>query len=187
MSLHPLAGRAVRRAEYHSLIRDGVLREDDKVELLRGTITAMTPQGIAHARAIVFLTEHLVLAAGAAVKVRVQLPLTLGDDSEPEPDVALVSAVEAARTDEHPRAALLVVEVAGDSLPQDRGVKAEIYARAGIPEYWIVDLQARAVEVHRDPDPAGGRYASRQRSAAPGTLAPLALPHAALPVDALFV
>lgn len=186
MNLHPLAGRAMPRAEYHALIRDGVLDEDDKVELLRGTITAKPPEGVAHARAIVFLNEHFVLAVSPAVKVRVQMPLTLGDDSEPEPDIALVTAAEAARTDEHPHTALLVVEVAGSSLKQDRELKAGIYARAGIPEYWIVNLEARCVEVHRDPDPLDGRYATLLTTTAPDVVVPTGLPHAALRMDTLF-
>ncbi len=173
-------------AEYHSLIRDGVLGEDDKVELLRGTITAMTPQGVAHTRVLVFLNEHFVLAVSPSVKVRVQMPLTLEDESEPEPDLALVSAAEAARTEEHPHTALLVVEVAASSLETDREIKAHVYARAGIPEYWIVNLESRRVEVHRDPDEAAGGYATVLRTMAPGVLTPLELPHAALPIDKLF-
>ncbi len=186
MNPHPLAGRAMPRADYHALIRDGVLDEDDKVELLRGTIRAMPPEGVAHARAIVFLNEHFVLAVSPAVKVGVRLPLTLGDDSEPEPNIALVTEAEAARAEEHPHSALLVVEVAGASLKQDRELKADIYARAVIPEYWIVNLEARCVEVHRDPDPHAGRYATILTSTAPGVVVPTGLPHAALHIERLF-
>jgi Uma2 family endonuclease len=186
MSPHPLAGRRVSLAEYHSLVRDGGLGEDDKVQLLGGTIVAMTPQGVAHARVIRELNEHFVLAVSGRAKVLVQLPLTLGDDSEPEPDVALISRDEASRPDGHPRTALLVVEVAGESLRQDRELKSELYARAGIPEYWIVDLDARCLELYRDPDRAAGRYRSALRAAVPDSIAPAAFPDAILPIDLLF-
>jgi Uma2 family endonuclease len=186
MAAHPLAGRRVTLPEYHSLVRDGVLREDDEVQLLRGTIVEMTPQGVTHARAIRALTRHFVVAVGSAADVLVQLPLTLPDDSEPEPDLALVGPDEAARRDGHPRSALLVIEVAGDSLRQDREVTREIYAAAGIPEYWIVDLEGRCVEVHREPAPRTGRYATVFRVSEIDTVAPVAFPDAALSVAALF-
>ncbi len=186
MSTHPFAGRHVRLEEYHSLIRDGLLDEDDKLELLRGTIVAMTPQGIAHARVIRTLTEHLVLTLSGHARVLVQLPLTLGDDSEPEPDLAVVSLAEAARTDSHPRTALLIVEVAGDSLRKDRTLKCEIYACAGVSEYWIVNLEGRCVEVYRDPEPAAGRYATALCAGPAEVLVPVALPQARLSVEQLF-
>ncbi len=172
-------------AEYHALVRDGVLGEDDRVELLGGTITAMTPHGVAHARAICELTEHFAATRGDA-KLRVQLPLTLGDDSEPEPDLALVTLEEARRTDGHPRSALLVVEVARESLKRDRELKGAIYARAGVTEYWIVDVAACAIEVHRDPGRDAGRYATVLRAVAPESLVPVAFPRAGLALNVLF-
>lgn len=186
MTSHPLEGRRVDLAEYHSLIRDGALGEDDRVELLDGTITAMTPQGVAHARIICELTDHFAYAIRGAAKLRVQLPLTLPDHSEPEPDVAIVSLDEARRRDGHPRSALLVVEVARDSLTKDRHVKGAIYARAGVTEYWIVDVDACAIEVHRDPDRDAARYGSVRRFVAPDSLAPVAFPRASLALKDLF-
>lgn len=186
MRSHRLAGRAATLAEYHSMIRDGVLDEDDRVELLRGMLVAMTPQGVPHARAIRALTKHFAAAVHDAAEVLVQLPLTLDGDSEPAPDLALVDPAEAARTDSHPRSALLVVEVAGDSLRQDPTVKCEIYARAGVPEYWIVDLEGRCVEVHRDPRPGAGTYASVTRCTETETLVAGAFPEPGLPVARLF-
>lgn len=183
---HPLAGHAVTRDEYDSLVRDGVLHEDDHVELLRGIIVEMTPQGVAHAHAIRELTRHFVLAAGGAFEVLVQLPLSLGEDSEPEPDLALVTPGEVQRPDGHPRTAVLVVEVAGESLRADRTVKAAIYAGAAIDEYWIVNLDERCVEVHRGPDRQATRYAAVCRVGVTDSLAPAALPGAALPVARLF-
>lgn len=176
------AGRHCTLAEYHSLVRDGVLEEDERVQLLRGTLVAMTPQGVAHAHAIRELIQCFVLAVTGRAKVLVQLPLTLGHDSEPEPDLAIVTLADAARVGGHPSAALLVVEVAGDSLAQDRGVKREIYARASIPESWIVDLAGRAVEVYRDPDASAGVYRGVSRFGGEALLAPLAFPDSSLPV-----
>jgi Uma2 family endonuclease len=186
MGSHPLAGRRATLDEYHSLIRDGLLGEDDHVELLRGIVVDMTPQGIAHAHAVRELTEHFVIALRGLAKVLVQLPLTIGDDSEPEPDVAVVSLAEAGRRDAHPRSALLVVEVAGDSLHSDRTLKRELYAIASVPEYWIVNLEERCLEVHRDPDPAGARYAVAFRVAETESVAPIAFPGARLAVAVLF-
>ncbi len=186
MDSHPLAGRRATLGEYHSLVRDGRLDEDDHVELLRGIVVPMTPQGIAHARVVRELNEHFVLAVRGLAKVLVQLPLTLGEDSEPEPDLAVVSLAEADRRDGHPRSALLVVEVAGDSLRKDRTLKRELYAAAGVPEYWIVNLEERCLEVHRDPDPIGARYAAAFRVAETGSVAPVAFPAAGLPIALLF-
>lgn len=186
MVSHPLAGRRATLGEYHALIRDGLLDEDDHVELLRGIVVPMTPQGIVHARVIRELTEHFVLAVRGVAKVLVQLPLTVGEDSEPEPDLAVVSLAEADRRDGHPRSALIVIEVAGDSLRTDRSLKGEIYARAGVAEYWIVNLEERCIEVHRDPDPRAARYGAMFRVAGTECVAPVAFPGASLPVALLF-
>jgi Uma2 family endonuclease len=104
------------------------------------------------------LTNLLVPQVKGRFRVRPQLPLTLGERSEPEPDLAVVPIPATGTTAGNRRAALLVIEVAGESLRQDRLVKARIYARAGIPEYWIVDLQGRSVEIQRAPDVAAGAY-----------------------------
>lgn len=146
-------------ADYHRLADAGVLGEDDHVELLEGLIVEMSPQSERHARVIQRLTALLVKALGDRFVVRPQLPLTFGD-SEPEPDLAVVRAEDAANRDEHPNRALLVVETSSASLEHDRTVKARIYARAGVPEYWIVNLQDACIEAYRDPDSAAARYRS---------------------------
>jgi Uma2 family endonuclease len=121
----------------------------------------MTPQGPAHALAIQNLTRLLAQGLTADLALRPQLPLTLPDDNEPEPDLAVVRLEDARSREHHPRTALLVVEVAGDSLRLDRQTKAALYARAGIPEYWIVNLAETTVEVHRDPSPEKGAYRTK--------------------------
>jgi Uma2 family endonuclease len=144
-------------AEYHRLVEAGVIPEDDRVELLEGVIVEVSPQSERHARAIQYLTALLVKTAGEGFVVRPRLPLTLSD-SEPEPDLAVVRLEDAASLDEHPSRAFLVIETASTTLAHDRTVKGRVYARGGIPEYWIVNLPGRTLEVHRDPDPAAGRY-----------------------------
>jgi Uma2 family endonuclease len=153
--------RRITVDEYHRTIAAGILGEDEHVQLIAGTLVAMTPQGGPHARVIQRLNRLLVRAVGDDLVVRPQLPLTLVDDSEPEPDLAVVRARDAESGECHPRTALLVVEVAGESLPLDRQAKAVLYARAGIPEYWIVNLGESTVEVRREPDSESGSYRTR--------------------------
>lgn len=149
--------RPVRVAEYHRMIDAGVFDEDDRLELLEGVIVTMSPQGARHARVIRYLTRALVLAVDDRHVVCPQLPLTVSEYGEPEPDVAVIPAAEDS-AEHHPRAAVLVVEVASDSLTKDRQVKATLYARAGVPEYIVVNLVDDALEIHRAPDAAAGRY-----------------------------
>jgi Uma2 family endonuclease len=147
--------------DYHRMLEAGILGEDDPVELLDGVIVEMSPQAAAHARIITRLTRLLVLSLGDSFDVRPQLPLTLDEQSEPEPDLAVVRA-ELVPPGEHPHHALLVVEVASSSLARDRTVKARLYARASIPEYWLVDAERECIEVYRDPDATEGRYGSME-------------------------
>ena len=125
-------------------------------------------------------------AVGDDLVVRPQLPLTLVDDSEPEPDLAVVRARDAESGERHPRTALLVVEVAGESLPLDRQAKAVLYARAGIPEYWIVNLGDATVEVRREPDAASGTYRTRTVARGGETLIAGTVPGLSIAVADLF-
>jgi Uma2 family endonuclease len=143
---------------YFGLAQAGVLSEDDRVELLEGVVVAMTPSSPPHAAAVTMATRALLRAVGARASVRPQCTLVLGSHSVPEPDVAVVPGSDPDYASAHPTRALLVVEVADTSLQQDRLTKAAIYAAAGIPEYWIVNLRDGVVEVMRDPDRAQARY-----------------------------
>ena len=172
--------------EYHRMIEAGSLGEDDRVQLIDGAVVAMTPQGPAHALAIQNFTRLLARALPSDLALRPQLPLTLPGDSEPEPDLAVVRLEEARSREHHPRTALLVVEVAGDSLPLDRQAKATLYARAEIPEYWIVNLAESTVEVHRDPDPAAGAYRTKAVVPSDGGLAASSVPGLRVDVADLF-
>ncbi len=178
--------RRITVDEYHRMIEARILGEDEHVQLLSGTLVAMTPQGRPHARVVQRLNRLLVRAVGEDLEVLTQLPLTLLDDSEPEPDLAVVRAEDAQSGEHHPRMAVLVIEVAGDSLRLDRQSKAVLYARAGIPEYWIANLAEASVEVHREPDPTTGSYRVRTVVRSGETLAPAALPDLGTDVAALF-
>jgi Uma2 family endonuclease len=128
----------------------------------------------------------LVRALGDDLEVLPQLPLTLPDDSEPEPDLAIVRAEDAQSREHHPRTALLVIEVAGDSLRLERGSKAALYARAGIPEYWIVNLADSTVEVHREPDASTGSYRAKTVVPSGQQLPASSVPGLTIDVAALF-
>jgi Uma2 family endonuclease len=137
----------------------------------------MSPREAPRASTVQKLTKLLIARLQERGSVRVQLPLALSDDTEPEPDVAVVPLGD--YETEHPHTALLIIEVADSSLQKDRG-KAAVYASAGIAEYWIVNLGARTVEVYASPD--GDRYAESRTLRTGDTLRPRALPELAIAV-----
>ncbi|MBX3270656.1 MAG: Uma2 family endonuclease [Sandaracinaceae bacterium] len=172
--------RRLRRDEYDRLVGAGVFA-DERVELIRGVIVRMAPQGPSHAGPIEVLTELLVPPLVGRARVRVQLPLIGPDESEPEPDLAVVPLGQPHR--EHPSAAHLVIEVARTSQVYDRGTKGPLYAEMGVPEYWVVDIAARAIEVHREP--VGDRY-TRVETFRDGTIPLVAYPDVTVPVAPVF-
>lgn len=145
--------RPLRRGEYERLVALGAF-DDEPVELLEGLLVQMTPHGPPHDGTIQRMSRVLWERIGQRADVRVQLAFLAGDASVPEPDLALVPRGD--YDDAHPSSAFLVVEVAESSLAKDRGPKARIYAAASVPEYWVVDLVHRAIEVYSDP--VDGRY-----------------------------
>lgn len=147
--------RRLRREEYDRLVDLGLFA-GEHVELIRGVIVRMSPQGAPHAAPIEILTELLVPALLGRARVRVQLPLVAPDDSEPEPDLAIVARGD--HGTEHPTAAHLVIEVARSSAAYDRGTKAPLYAAMGVPDLWIVDVTNRVVEVYRQPHEDGYQH-----------------------------
>ncbi len=155
--------RPLRRVEYDRLIAEGFFDEDDRIELLDGVIVEMTRQGPRHAATVQRLTRLLILALDTKADVRVQLPFAASEISEPEPDVAVVPSGDYDRA--HPGDALLLIEVSESSLTKDRRVKARIYAEAGAPEYWVIDVASGAIEVRTQPT-AGGY--TQVRIARPG-------------------
>jgi Uma2 family endonuclease len=145
--------RPLKRIEYDKLVELGLFGEE-RIELIRGALVQMSPQNAPHSSTIKRLNKLLMLRLLGRFDLLIQAPLALSDDTEPEPDLAVVPLGDYDR--EHPRTALLVIEVADSSLQKDRA-KASVYASAGIGEYWIVNLAARTVEVYWSPD--GDRYA----------------------------
>ncbi len=165
------------RREYDRMAEAGIFSQDDRVQLIEGDIVTMTPQNSPHASAIGKTERVLERLFGMSVWVRVQMPLIVDPDSEPEPDLVVVPGTPDDYRDEHPRSALLVVEVSDTTLALDRDRKRAIYARAGIREYWIVNLAERCLEVYRDPVAAPGQaslYRSSQKLTPSDNIAPLA-------------
>ena len=142
------------RVEYDRLIEQGFLDEDEPIELLDGLLVVKEPQGSRHVTAVDLVAEALRAAFGRGWTVRVQAPIALDDRSEPEPDVYVVRGAPRDYRDALPMRPALVVEVADSGLRVARGRKAATYARAGIADYWIVNLVERVLEVHREPTSA---------------------------------
>lgn len=170
---------------YFALFDEGVLGPDDRVELLEGVIVAMPPHAMRHSAGVRRANRALIRAAGDRAAVQVQLSLHAGATSVPEPDVAVLPGTEADYDHRRPTTALLVLEVADSSLPQDRLTKSRIYAAAGIPEYWIVNVRDGQLEVHRRPDPARRTYDERVVLARADRVEMVALPGAVGAVDEL--
>ena len=171
------------RQEYEHLAAQGVFAPAERVELIEGEIVAMTPQGTLHAAAIMLVQVALQRVFQVGYVVCVQLPLALGLRSMPEPDFAVVPGSPRDYRDEHPTTAVLVVEVADTTLEFDRSEKASAYAAAGIPDYWVLNLVDRVLEVFRDPGPQPGApfghgYRTHLRCGLADRVAPLAAPGA---------
>ena len=181
---HP---RLWTREEYYKMAEVGVFRSGERVELIGGRIVTMSPQNSPHFTAICLAEDALRTIFGAGYAVRVQGPLDLSPSSQPEPDIAVVRGRARDYAGGHPATALLVVEISESTLSFDRGEKASLYASAGIPEYWVVNLLDRRLEVHRDPVPMPGQlygygYQTCTHSVAADVVAPLAVPQGAIKV-----
>ncbi len=181
----PLVPHRFTVGEYHRMGEAGILTEDDRVELIRGEIVMMSPIGSKHAGCVNALNRLLVVTLNGVACVQVQNPIGLNELSEPQPDLSVLKY----RPDDYRSASpvtadvLLVIEVADSTLASDRAVKIPLYAEAGIPECWLVDLQGGRLEVYRAP--AGSTYAEKQVLArgehvACGTLPQLTLDVAAI-------
>lgn len=145
-------------AEYHRMAELGLLEPEEKVELVAGQIIRkMAPQRTGHAVTITLIYRLFNNLLGDRGLVRTQLPVTLSERSEPEPDLALVMAGELRYLDHHPRPEeiYLVIEVADTTLKIDCGIKAQSYAQAGIADYWVLDLRNRQLRVFREPGQTG--------------------------------
>lgn len=168
----------LRRAQFDRMVEAGIF-DDQRVELLRGVLVEMSPQGAPHADVSALLTELLIRALPTTAQVRCHLPFAASDVSEPEPDVAVYPARRFG--DDHPARAHLIVEVSDSSLRKDRGLKSEIYAEASVPEYWVVDLVHGTVEVRTEP--VDGHYTRMTTYRRGQRIALVAFPDVALATD----
>jgi Uma2 family endonuclease len=173
--------------QFHQMGAAGIFSEDDRVELLAGEIVDLTPIESRHAACVSRLTHVFAPHAGEAFLLRIHDPLQLDDYSEPQPDVAVVKARPNFYRDAHPRPAdvLLLIEVADTSVEIDRAEKIPLYAASGVPEVWIVDLNAGHVDVYRDPTRNG--YLKHETVVRGGSLRPAALSQVELSADSLIL
>lgn len=174
-------------AAYHQLGGIGVFNENSRVELMNGELITMPPIGEQHAGHLDRVAQHCFQGAFVKAIVRVQSPIQLDDHSEPQPDLTLLRPREDFYTHSHPRPedVLLLIEVSDSTLRYDREVKVPHYARAGVPEVWILDIAHQRLEIYRRPSADGYRqilYPELQEQ-----IAPVLLPELLFSVEQLFI
>lgn len=166
------------RDAYHQLWERGVLTEGTRVELIEGELLQMSPWTRQHLNGIMYPTTVLVRLFGDTHVVRVQCGYAIGDDSEPLPDFAICPLADVNHAD-------LLIEVSHTSLAHDRKRKAPLYARAGVPEYWIVNIPRRVVEVRRQPE--DGKYRQLRIYRVEEMVQPLFAPAVEVPLESFFL
>lgn len=156
------ARRLIDVREYHRMVEADILTEKDRVELINGEIIEMSPIGSKHAAIVDRISNTLMAHLAGRAIVRVQSPVQIDGLSEPEPDIVLLRTKADFYAQEHPRPEdiILLIEVADISLTYDREIKLPLYAKAGIPEFWLVDLEKMQLEAYRNPQ--GESYASQE-------------------------
>lgn len=147
-------------AKYYKMAETGILDTDKRYELMDGFIYETQPTSPKHATRLKKLERRLEACLGENAIVFTQHPLQLTDESEPQPDILVVKPPIDQYEERHPRPedVLLVIEIANTTLQSDRSLKLALYAKAGIPEYWIVNLVKSQLEIHRNPDTDEARY-----------------------------
>ena len=170
--------------DYHRMIESGLL-DNRRVELIRGKVIEMAPEGKPHAHFSTKAGNYLVRLLGDAAEVRPAKPITLPNNSEPEPDVAIVHPLEDEYLTHHPYPENIfwLIEYSNATLKKDLELKTQIYAEAGVPEYWVVNLKNHSVIVFREPK--NGQYTSETRFTQGSHITPLAFPNISIPVDRL--
>ena len=187
MTISPPRTKHWTRIEYERLIDLGAFGPGERLELVGGALLVREPQGGPHFTAVGLVEDALRRVFGAGWTVRAQGPIALDADSEPEPDIAVVPGSRRDHSRAHPSHPVLIVEVADSSLAFDRQEKGSLYARAGIADYWILNLIDQVLEVYREPvaarhAPYGHRYSATVTMRALDTMSPLAAPTAAIVV-----
>ncbi|MHB8644231.1 MAG: Uma2 family endonuclease [Thermomicrobiales bacterium] len=167
--------------EYEQMVEVGILTEDDRVELIQGEIIAMCPIGPRHVDSVGILSRLLTFALPNDVLVLVQSPIRLPDTTEPEPDIALVHFARYRRALPGPSDILALIEVSDTTRDYDRNTKLPLYAAAGIPEAWLVDIAADRIERHTEP--AADGYQLIRHFGRGTVVESVAIPTLAIPVD----
>ena len=174
--------RALTVADYHRMVAAGILAADERVELIAGQLYQMAAKGTAHSAAVTRIDRVLSQRLAGLALLRFQDPIQLNEFSEPEPDVAVVNLDPADYEDHHPTPGevFLLIEVADSTLRRDRDLKVPIYGAAGIPDYWILDVQTKTLLVFRQPNAEG--YAVKETLSITDTISPLAFPDCAIAI-----
>lgn len=187
-SVQPLFERRHRFSiqDYHQMIAAGILKEDDRLELLEGEIIAMSPINPRHAGTVNRLSSLFNALLSQQAIVSIQNPIRLNEYSEPQPDVTLLKLRPDFYAQKHPEPSdiILVVEVADSSISYDRDVKGHLYSQAGIDEYWLINLEENWLEIFREPSEQGYRLA--RKALAGEQISLLAFPHIIADVGRIF-
>lgn len=148
-----LIRRKIKVVDYHRMFESGILTKEDKVELIKGEIIEMSPSGSLHAAIIDRISNFMMLALGNQIIVRSQSPVQISDLSMPEPDISVLKPSQDFYAQAHPlpEDIFLLIEVADSSYRYDKEIKLPVYAKAGISEYWIVNIEKKEIEAHREP------------------------------------
>lgn len=183
------AQRLLRRftvEEYHQLAEIGILKSNERVELVSGVIFSMSPMHSRHASIIARLETTLKRQLGDRFQVRVQLPVKLSDKSEPEPDISIVRVREDYYETAHPQAddTVVLIEVSASTLSFDRDTKMPVYARSGIGEFWLVNVEAETVTVFTEPTDSDYATKTVVKSSAP--IVSVTIDDLTVPLEACF-
>ncbi|PSB03049.1 Uma2 family endonuclease [Merismopedia glauca] len=178
--------RLLTVADYHRMAESGILAADERVELIEGQIYRMVAKGTAHSAAVTRIARILSERLANQVLLRLQDPVQLSDLSEPEPDIAIVQSDRLDYEDHHPtpREIFGLIEVADSTLKRDLEVKAPLYARSGIAEYWVLDVLGRCLHVFRHPGDTN--YEFQQQLEEEDAIAPLAFTDCVIQIAEFF-
>ena len=178
--------RLITTADYHRMAEVGIIAADERLELIAGQIVKKMPKGPAHSALCKRIEKLLEHRLGEQVLVRLQDPIQLDNYSEPEPDIAVVHPDDGFYADRHPGPdkVYLIIEVADTTIRQDLGSKADLYAAAGIQDYWVFNVGMQQLHVFREPSPDG--YQRQLILSAQQSIEMLAFPDCQIAVQSCF-
>lgn len=156
MAIQPIR-RLINVEEYYSMAAAGILTEKDRVELIHGEILEMSPIGSKHASVVMRMNDVLKELIGKAAIINIQNPIRINDLNEPEPDVTLLKHKDDYYADRHPepKDVEIIMEVSDSTYDYDKEIKLPLYASAGLPEYWIININKREIEIYKKPSGNG--------------------------------